>query len=618
MESMINFLQNNQCQLVDWLVQGLMGQLNAEKTTETAPTEDIELLYLLKRMEAHRKELIEAIAYEDLSILLYIGRIIAIGGASESILSPKSTDLFGVDVGAVGKAITLSSIAVLASATSAYSRHKGQVIWSGLSRDVQKQLRLELYEHVQNLEILYLDSKDKGELLSFLNEDIHEIERAFDALWKLLHIGTMTTLGFGWLLSISPLLAGLTALPIPVLIASAFYHQPQIRDAHAEIRQQASALSSQITNNLEGIATIKSYLTETCEARKIEAASNLYANKSKEAVQVSSLFQNIIQGSIWIGLVPTSVLVAVLSASKKASPGLFISSSNLMGTLLYNFEGLAAALDDLERGLVSHHRIRNLLSIPRERDGGQTLLQKFPEDIVYESVSFGYGAGRQVLHDISLRFAAGSTTAIVGLSGAGKSTLFNLLLNFYEPNSGRILIGNQDISKVDRKDLRRHIAVVAQDPFLFQGSVYENVALGAKISREQVINACMLAQAHDFITMLPNGYDTIVGGSGQGLSRGQLQRLAIARAIAKDAPIIILDEATSSLDANTEADVQMDLTSCFSGRTVILIAHRLSTVRFADHIYVLENGRILEEGNHDSLLTQGGRYASFWWRQVGV
>jgi ATP-binding cassette subfamily B protein len=288
--------------------------------------------------------------------------------------------------------------------------------------------------------------------------------------------------------------------------------------------------------------------------------------------------------------------------------------------LLWPMTRLGEVIDLFQRAMASTARVLDLLDTePQIIDGTQTMpLEQVKGSLVFKSVNFAYSNGLPVTRDLSLTINAGETVAIVGATGSGKSTLVKLLLRFYEPTSGCIKLDGHDIRSLQYADLRRAIGVVSQDVFLFHGTVRQNIAYGSFDAKfEDIINAASIAEAHEFIMALPDGYDTVVGERGQKLSGGQRQRISIARAVLKDPPILVLDEATASVDNETEAAIQRSMERITVDRTTIVIAHRLSTIRHADKIFVLENGSLREEGTHDSLINSGGIYDKLWKVQTG-
>ena len=288
--------------------------------------------------------------------------------------------------------------------------------------------------------------------------------------------------------------------------------------------------------------------------------------------------------------------------------------------LLWPLTRLGETFDLYQRAMASTTRILDLLDVePQIVDGPRRVpVESVRGEVTFEDVHFNYGNGQHVVRGLSLHIPAGETAAIVGATGAGKSTVIKLLLRFYDIQRGRVLLDNQDIREFNLRDLRGAIGLVSQDVFLFHGTVRENIAYGTfDATDEQIVAAAKIAEAHDFIMDLPQGYDTIVGERGQKLSGGQRQRIGIARAVLKDPPVLILDEATSSVDNETEAAIQRSMERITVGRTTIVIAHRLSTVRNADRIFVLENGILREQGRHEDLLRDNGIYATLWRVQTG-
>ena len=289
--------------------------------------------------------------------------------------------------------------------------------------------------------------------------------------------------------------------------------------------------------------------------------------------------------------------------------------------LLWPLTRLAETVDLFERAMASTRRILNLIEVPvRTRSGSTSLaIDQVKGELSFESVSFAYSNGAEVLGDINLHIPSGDTIAVVGQTGSGKSTLMKLLLRFYSPTAGSIKLDDVDLTEFKIPDLRAAFGLVSQDVFLFHGSVAENIAYGGPGARQADIEAAaMAAEAHDFILQLPQGYATIVGERGQKLSGGQRQRVSIARAVLKDPPVLILDEATSAVDNETEAAIQRSMRVITQGRTTLVVAHRLSTIVNADQIYVLDQGRVAEMGNHNQLLSEDGLYAALWKVQAGI
>ena len=287
--------------------------------------------------------------------------------------------------------------------------------------------------------------------------------------------------------------------------------------------------------------------------------------------------------------------------------------------LLWPLTRLGETFDLYQRAMASTRRILDLMAVPPTiRSGGRELPEPVAGEVRFDGVRFAYASGGEVLRGLDLHVPAGETHAVVGLTGAGKSTVVKLLLRLYDPTGGTVSIDGVDVRELSLPSLRGAIGLVSQDVFLFDGSAHENIAYGDPGAPDEAVErAARLAEAHDFVAALPEGYDTLVGERGQKLSGGQRQRLSIARAILRDPAILVLDEATSAVDNETEAAIQRSLETVARGRTTLVIAHRLSTVRHADRIHVLEDGRVSEAGTHDELVAAGGLYAALWRVQTG-
>jgi ATP-binding cassette subfamily B protein len=361
-------------------------------------------------------------------------------------------------------------------------------------------------------------------------------------------------------------------------------------------------------------------LTQTNHALEEAIAVNFVSPSPVRAIALSVAFQPLLRVFILSGFVVTLYLGGREVLQGNLTVGTYGFMVFIVQDLLWPFTELSEIMDEYQRAMASVRRVMGLLdtaiAIPH---GDRTLLLNAVRgEVQFDNITFAYNDRNPVLKQLSLYVPAGKTIGIVGATGSGKSTLVKLLLRFYQVQNGRILIDGMDIRELNLFDLRRCIGWVSQDVFLFHGTVTENIRYGSfYATREQIIHAAKLAEAHDFIQELPQGYDTLVGERGQKLSGGQRQRLAIARAILKDPPILILDEATSAVDNETEAAIQKSLQVITQNRTTIAIAHRLSTIRQANCIYVIENGQIVEAGMHEELLKLNGIYAGLWQVQLG-
>ncbi len=496
-----------------------------------------------------------------------------------------------------------------------------RVYWRNLAQSMQHDLRVEAYDHVQRLELGYFEDQSTGGLMSVLNDDINQLERFLDigANDVVQILTTIITIG-GIFVFIAPSVAWMAALPIPFIIWGSLKFQKLLAPLYISVREQVSVINHHLSNSLSGIATIKSFTAEDFEAERLRFESNEYLERNRRAIRWGSAFTPLIRMVIVTGFIAITIAGGKLALDGLLEIGAYSVLIFMTQRLLWPLTRLGETFDLYQRAMASTIRILDLLGIKSSVIDGHIHLPT--EDVRgqmrLEQVEFAYSDGREVIRKLSLDVPAGDTIAIVGATGAGKSTVIKLLLRYYDVSAGRVLLDGLDLRELRQEDIRRAIGLVSQDVFLFHGTVRENIAYGdpdAPIDR--IIEAARVAEAHEFISQLPQGYDTVVGERGQKLSGGQRQRLSIARAVLTDPPILVLDEATSSVDNETEAAIQRSLERIVIGRTTIVIAHRLSTVRNADMIYVLQDGRLLESGHHQDLLLLDGLYASLWRVQTG-
>lgn len=495
------------------------------------------------------------------------------------------------------------------------------ILWRNLAQDLQHAMRVDAYEHVQRLDLAYFEDRSTGNLVTILNDDVNQLERFLDGgANNLIQVAT-TVLAVGAVFfSVSPQIALIAFTPIPLIVVGAFYFQRRAQPLYAEVRERVGSLGARLSANVSGITTIKSFATEDFEAERVRQDSSSYLEANRKAIAISSAFIPVIRMAILAGFVATFLLGGWMTLNGTLHVGAYGVLVFLTQRLLWPLTNLAETVDLYERAMASSRRILDLIETPVSiRDtAGANQLNKVDGRIEFRNVGFAYGDDSAVLHDINLTVEAGSTVAFVGQTGSGKSTLIKLLLRFYTAGSGEILIDGQRIDSVSLESLRRRIGFVSQDVFLFQGTVRENIAYGSSDATLDAVQAAAeSAEAAEFIDRLPMAYETVVGERGQKLSGGQRQRLSIARALLKNPPILILDEATSAVDNETEAAIQRSLQRISHSRTTIVIAHRLSTIVRADCIYVMDKGRIAESGRHTELLEKNGIYAALWAVQTG-
>lgn len=579
----------------------------------------------------YRGRILVTTLYSILNKIFDLAPPVLIGMAVDVVVSQEDSILsrFGI-VDVTDQLIGVGVItAVLWGFESAFDYLKA-VGWRNLAQDIQHDLRLATYDHVQRLDMAYFEEQSTGGLMSVLNDDVNQLERFLDiGANEIIQLVTTIVVVIGGFALTAPSVTWLTILPIPFIVYGSLKFQQRLAPRYAAVREQVGNLNSFLSNNLSGIATVKSYTAEDYEVQRAAAESDQYRQRNAAAIRLSSAFVPLIRMFIMAGFIAIMVFGGVLVINGQLNVGVYSVLVFMTQRLLWPLTRLGETLDLYQRAMASTGRIFQLLDVqPHVLEGTNRLPSEIGGEVVFENVSFsyqwrdyeGYSDRRpRVLRGLSFRIPAGSTAAIVGSTGSGKTTVIKLLLRFYDVESGRICLDGRDIRELTFDDLRGAIGLVSQDVFLFHGSVRENIAYGTfDATLDDIVAAARTAEAHEFIMELPDGYDTIVGERGQKLSGGQRQRLSIARAVLKDPPVLILDEATSSVDNETEAAIQRSMERISRGRTMIVIAHRLSTVRNADRIFVLENGELIEQGTHDDLYeSPQGLYAALWRVQTG-
>ena len=493
------------------------------------------------------------------------------------------------------------------------------VTWRGISQDIEHSLRTETFKNVLTLDIKYFENKSSGRLMAILNDDVNQLERFLDTgANKLIQTTTTVLVIGGTFLYISPVIALFAFIPIPVIIFGSFKFTSKIATRYENIRQTIESLNSNLSNSISGILNVKSFTRENKELERITDSSLEVKSANYHAIKLSAAFIPIIRIAILFGFTATLLIGGFLALDGEIKVAMYSVLLFITQRLLWPLTELGDTFDLYQRAMASFRRIYSLKTEIPEIQDGDIKFEKLENQISLQDVNFSYVENFKVLNQVSLNIKSGHTTAIVGSTGSGKSTLIKLLLRLYEINSGKILYDNTELKDFKLSTLRDKIGLVSQDVFLFEGTVFENIAYGnLNATEDEIWDAAKQSEAIDFIKDLPNMENTIVGERGQKLSGGQRQRISIARAILKNPEILILDEATSSVDNETEAAIQRSLDVLKQDRTVIVIAHRLSTIRNADCIYVLENGVVTETGTHDELVNLGGVYRGLWSVQTG-
>jgi ATP-binding cassette subfamily B protein len=586
---------------------------------------------LLQYARNHRHAVGLASLYSILNKVFDLAPPVLIGAAVDVVVSKETSFIaqFGI-VDVSNQLLVLALLTILTWGLESVFQYAYDVKWRHLAQALQHDLRLDAYAHVQGLEIAYFEDRSTGGLMAILNDDINQLERFLDGgandIWQV--VTTVLVIG-GIFVGVAPTVAWMALLPMPFVFWGSIRFQKQLAPRYRAVREQVSILNGQLANNLSGIATIKSFTAESHENARIARESDIYSQRNQAAIRLSSAFVPLIRMIIVIAFTTILVFGGQLALRGDLNVGAYSVLVFMTQRLLWPMTRLGNTLDLYQRAMASTTRVLDLLDTkPTMIDGSKPLpMDSVRGEVAFENVSFEYnpqsgGNGRfptqPVIRNLSFHVPAGETAAFVGATGAGKSTVVKLLLRFYDVQAGQVCLDKQDIRQLRMADLRSAIGFVSQDVFLFHGTVRENITYGTfNASLDEIMAAAKIAEAHDFIMEMPDGYDTIVGERGQKLSGGQRQRLSIARAVLKDPPVLILDEATSSVDNETEAAIQRSMERITVGRTTIVIAHRLSTVRNADRIFVLDRGQLCEQGRHEELAASDGVYAALWRVQTG-
>jgi ATP-binding cassette subfamily B protein len=520
-------------------------------------------------------------------------------------------------------AATLSILAFLIFGFESVFQWMYQFGFQTLAQKVQHHLRMDAYAHLQSKEISYFENNRLGETLSILNDDVNQLERFMNnGFNEILQLFVTVAFSCTVLFAASWQLALISLVTIPLIVIGSFYFQKLIAPRYTKMRASVGHLNSRLENNISGITVIKSFTAETYELERVKEASQRYHDTNVSAIKLNTLYVPIIRMVISLGFSGVLLLGSywVLEGYDFISIGELVLFSMLIQRLLWPLTTLGTTVDTYERSNASAKRIFNFLESPSiiQDPSDPEALSRENCGIEFEDVHFHYGNNIQILNGFNLTIKHGETIGIAGTTGSGKSTFIKLLLRLYDIDRGAITIGGVDIRDVRLNDLRHHISLVSQDTYLFHGTIYENIAYGNETATLQdVIAAAKHAEFDDFVQTLPDKYESMVGERGIKLSGGQKQRLSIARAILKNAPVMIFDEATSSVDTETEKCIKKNLDKITKGKTAIIIAHRLSTIRNADRIVVINDGQVVEQGKHDALIKAKGTYAELWGIQVG-
>ncbi|WP_096394106.1 ABC transporter ATP-binding protein [Halorubrum trapanicum] len=499
--------------------------------------------------------------------------------------------------------------------------------FNAFAQNIQHDVRTDTYDQMQRLNMDFFSDKQTGEMMSILSNDVNRLERFLnDGMNSVFRLSVMVV-GIGVLLFwINWQLALVALLPVPVIAGFTYLFIRIIQPKYAEVRSTVGKMNSRLENNLGGIQVIKAANTESYESDRVDDVSYDYFDANWDAIETRIKFFPALRVLAGIGFVLTFIVGGLWVFQGPPGPftgelseGMFVVFILYTQRFIWPMAQFGQIINMYQRARASSARIFGLMDEPsklaEDRDAEELVVED--GNVVYDDVSFGYD-DETIVEDIDFEVEGGETLALVGPTGAGKSTVLKLLLRMYDVDEGEIRIDDQNVSDVTLRSLRRSIGYVGQSSYLFYGTVRENITYGTfDATDEEVREAAEAAEAHDFIQNLPDGYDTMVGERGVKLSGGQRQRITIARAVLTDPDILILDEATSDVDTETEMLIQRSLDRLTTDRTTFAIAHRLSTIKDADTILVLEGGEIAERGTHDELLDNDGLYAHLWGVQAG-
>ena len=483
-------------------------------------------------------------------------------------------------------------------------------------------LRVRLYAYLQKMSLSFFERTSTGELMSRVTNDLSALEHFVTHGSALTAVDLIRLIGGSIILFVLDWrLAALVLIPVPILAVALRHYNTKIRPVYRSVRARLGDINAKLQDNLSGIRVIQAFAREEMERQRFTTESERYYRARVESIRYWSVFFPAIRFLAAMGSVIVLGVGTVMVVKGELSLGTLVAFLSYTTSFYEPINRLTEVDNIFQEAIAAGERFFEILDETTEvRDAPDAIaLPIIQGKMVFDEVSFRYGTGDKVLHDIVFEMAPGEMVALVGPSGAGKTSIANLICRFYDPNQGKITIDGHDLRRIKLSSLRQQVAVVLQDSFLFNNNVVENLLYGKPdATRDELIQAAKAANAHEFIVQLPEGYETDIGERGVKLSGGQKQRLALARAILADPRILILDEATSAVDAEAEFLIQQALERVLKGRTSLVIAHRLSTVRNADKIIVLDQGLIVESGKHEELLQRDGLYSQLYQRQMTI
>ena len=494
------------------------------------------------------------------------------------------------------------------------------VQWKNIAQGIENDIRVDAYSHVQNLDLEWYEKQKTGNITAILNDDVNQLERFLNTGFNDIIQIIISSLAIGFVFFyISPFIALFAVCPVPIILFIASLFQKKLSPRYLSVRNAAGNLSSLIFNNLLGIITIKGFTAEGYEIKKILKMSKEYQEKNQQAIKLSSAFIPIVRMGVLTGFIGTMVIGSYYALEGIIAVGSFSVLVFLTQRFLWPFTRLGETIDLFERSMASTKRILELLKTKSkiENKENAVVIENLNKNIRFTDVAFSY-SNKKVFSNLNFEITKGEFIGIAGQTGSGKTTLIKLLLRFYEIEIGQIRFDDMNINNINIESLRNKIGLVNQEIFLFDGTIKDNICYPSEnIDEDLLLKVAKNSQCLEFVEKLPDQFETLIGERGQKLSVGQKQRIGIARALYKNPDILIFDEATSSVDNETEYLIQKSLKEISKHCTTIVIAHRLSTIKNSNKIFVLGNMNIAEQGTHEELIIKDGIYKQLWDIQTG-
>ncbi len=560
--------------------------------------------------------------------LLYVGALIAVAFAAVAKTSSFLVLRYMIDEvllrDEIGRAVLLIALSFIGLALiEGFFTFLGGRLTARTAEGITRQLRDQLFDHLQRLSFSFHSKAQTGDLIQRVTSDVAAIQRFFgEQVIELGRILLLFGINFTALLLLNVELALVSVIIVPVLSIVSFFFFRKISQLYEQYQEQDARLSTVLQENLSGVRVVKAFARQDYEQDKFERENHSLFVRGRDLLKLHAYYWPVTDIVANLQIIAGFGVGALMVINGTITVGTYLAYAGMIMWIIHPMRGLGRLIVQASTGLVSYQRILNILGEPQESltEGSVEPQGDVRGELVFDHAGFEYEEGQEVLHDISFRVKPGQVIALLGSTGSGKTTLMNLLPRFFDYTSGRITLDGIDLKAYPRKYLRRQIGIVEQEPFLFSRSIRENISygVGRDVSEDEVIEAAQAAAIHDVIETFPEGYKTVVGERGVTLSGGQKQRVAVARTLLKNPRILLLDDATSSVDTETEAEIRQALDRLMEARTTFIIAHRIQSVMNADLILVLDKGRIVQRGTHDTLVNQPGIYQQIYDLQARV